>query len=294
MRNRSLSRKIFTFFNYTFLIALSIVCLLPMLNVLAVSFSSAGAVSAGKVTFWPIDWNMESYSVVMKHGTFMNSFFVSIERLLLGTLISMVLCVLTAYPLSKENDRFPWRTIYSWLFVITILFSGGLIPWYLSVRQTGIIDTLWALVLPSAVNVFNIILILNFFRGLPKELEESAHIDGANHMTVLWRIFVPISMPSLATVLLLTMVFHWNSWFDGLMFIKNPGNYPLATYLQAVTIDANSLKNLQMQDPDTLKFVSDRTGRAAQIFLTALPILLVYPFLQRYFVKGLVLGSVKG
>ncbi|MGN7764534.1 carbohydrate ABC transporter permease [Paenibacillus sp. 22594] len=294
MYKRSKSRLLFMICNYVFLIVLSIVCLLPMLNVLAVSFSSSGAVSAGQVNFWPVDFNLHSYAVVMKYGTFMHSLFNSVERLVLGSVLSLFICVLTAYPLSKENDKFPWRSIYAWIFVITILFNGGLIPSYLAVKQTGILDTIWALVLPGAVNVFNVILVLNFFRGLPKELEESALMDGANHLTVLFRIYLPVSLPSLATVALLTMVFHWNSWFDGLIYMKSPEHYPLATYLQAVTIDANSLKNMKMQDPDTLKFVSDRTGRAAQIFLTALPILLVYPFLQKYFVKGLVLGSVKG
>jgi len=294
MHSPSMSRRLFVVFNYTFMTVLAIICLLPMLNVLAVSFSSAGAVSAGMVTFWPVDFNLHSYSVVMKYGTFLHSLVISVERLVLGTVISLTICVLTAYPLSKETEQFPWRTIYSWIFVITILFNGGLIPWYLSVKQTGLLDTIWALIIPGAVNVFNIILVLNFFRGLPKELEESALIDGANHVIILFRIFLPISLPSLATITLLTMVYHWNSWFDGLLFIKSPDHYPLATYLQAVTIDANSLKNMKMQDLDTLKFVSDRTGRAAQIFLTALPILLVYPFLQKYFVKGLVLGSVKG
>ncbi len=294
MYKRSKSRLLFMIFNYCFLIALSIVCLLPMLNVLAVSFSSSGAVSAGLVNFWPVDFNLHSYAVVMKYGTFMHSLFNSVERLVLGSVLSLVICVLTAYPLSKENDKFPWRSIYSWIFVITILFNGGLIPSYLAVKQTGLLDSIWALVIPGAVNVFNVILVLNFFRGLPKELEESALMDGANHLTILFRIYLPVSLPSLATVALLTMVFHWNSWFDGLIYMKSPEHYPLATYLQAVTIDANSLKNMKMQDPDTLKFVSDRTGRAAQIFLTALPILLVYPFLQKYFVKGLVLGSVKG
>ncbi|WP_274649552.1 carbohydrate ABC transporter permease [Paenibacillus humicola] len=293
MYKLSWSRKTFLIFNYTFLIAMSVLCILPLLNVLAVSFSSAGAALSGSVKFIPIDFNLKSYEIVIQQGKFFTAFGVSVERLILGTLVNMIICVLTAYPLSKENHRFPLRTAYAWLFVFTILFSGGLIPTYLVVKQTHLLGTIWSLVLPGAVNVFNVILMLNFFRGLPKELEESALMDGANHLVTLVKIYLPISLPSLATVTLFTMVGHWNSWFDGLLYMRNPNDYPLATYLQAITIDAATLKNLTMNDPETARFVSDRTGRAAQIFMTALPILLVYPFLQKYFVKGLVLGSVK-
>ncbi|AZN41662.1 carbohydrate ABC transporter permease [Paenibacillus albus] len=293
MINQSLSRKVFMICNLVFLIALSLLCVLPILNVLAVSFSSAGAAAAGVVKFWPVDFNIKAYEVVMKEGKFFNALGISTERLILGTVINMILCVLTAYPLSKESSRFPLRTTYAWVFVFTILFSGGLIPWYLAVKQTHLLDTIWALLLPGAVNVFNIILMLNFFRGLPKELEESSLMDGAGHLTTLFRIYIPISLPSLATVTLFTMVGHWNSWFDGLMLMKNPAHYPLATYLQANEIDLNTLRQLNLTDPSTAHMVSNRTGRAAQIFMTALPILLVYPFLQKYFVTGLVLGSVK-
>lgn len=293
MIKSSLSRRTFLVCNLVFLTGLSLLCVLPILNVLAVSFSSAGAAAAGEVRFWPIDFNVKAYEVVMKEGKFFGALGMSVERLVLGTLINMVLCVLTAYPLSKDSRRFPLRTAYAWIFVFTILFNGGLIPWYLAVKQTHLLDTIWALILPGAVNVFNIILMLNFFRGLPKELEESSLIDGAGHLKTLFLIFLPISLPSLATVTLFTMVGHWNSWFDGLMLMKSPERYPLATYLQSIEIDLSTLRQLNLTDPDTARVVSNRTGRAAQIFMTALPILIVYPFLQKYFVSGLVMGSVK-
>ncbi|WP_054950171.1 carbohydrate ABC transporter permease [Numidum massiliense] len=293
MRSLSWPRKVFLIVNYMFLIALGLVCVLPIVHLLAVSLSSAGAASAGHVSVWPVDFNLESYKVVLEKGQFMRSFFISVERLVLGTSLSILLCILTAYPLSKEKHRFPGRTVYVWFFVFTILFNGGLIPSYLVVKQTGLLDTIWALVVPGAVNVFNIVLLLNFFRGLPKELEESARVDGANQWTVLWRIYLPLSLPALATITLFTMVGHWNSWFDGLLYMKNPADYPLATYLQSITVTVDDLRNMQLESQATANVVSDQTGRAAQIFMTALPILLVYPFLQKYFVKGLVLGSVK-
>jgi putative aldouronate transport system permease protein len=162
----------------------------------------------------------------------------------------------------------------------------------MTIRMTGLLDSIWALVLPGAVPVFSVILLLNFFRGLPKEIEESAFMDGAGHWKVLWSIYVPLSMPALATIALFTLVGHWNSWFDGLILMNSPERYPLSSYLQTVVID-KTMTTMKGNDWMSLAQISDRTAKAAQIFLGALPILLVYPLLQKYFVKGIVLGSVK-
>lgn len=279
--------------NYVFLISLGLLCILPLMNVLSISLSSGGAAAAGMVKLWPVDFNLNSYGVVLRQGDFFHAFGVSVQRLLLGTVIGIFVCVLAAYPLSKDNSRFPMRTVYAWGFVFTILFSGGLIPWYFAVKQTHLLDSIWGLVLPGAVNVFHIILLLNFFRGVPKEMEESSLIDGAGHWVTLWRIYMPVSLPVLATVTLFTLVGHWNSWFDGLILMKNPDHYPLATYLQSTAIDSLTIRQMQFTNPEAVRLVSDRTGRAAQIFMTALPIMIVYPILQRYFISGIVLGSVK-
>jgi putative aldouronate transport system permease protein len=173
-----------------------------------------------------------------------------------------------------------------------MLFGGGLIPWYMIIKDTGLMDTIWALVIPSAVPVFNVIVLLNFFRGLPKELEESAKLDGAGYFGVLWRIFVPLSMPSLATLLLFAVVAHWNSWFDGLILSNRTEHYPLQSFLQTIIIKLDPAY-LTPRDAELHALVNDRTSRAAQIFVAAFPILIVYPFLQRFFIKGIVLGSVK-
>jgi putative aldouronate transport system permease protein len=204
----------------------------------------------------------------------------------------MFLTVTLGYALSKEAKDFRMRTFYAWYFVITILFSGGLIPWYLTIKYTHLMDTIWALVIPGAVTVFNVILLLNFFRGLPKELEESSFMDGGSHWITLWKIYLPLSMPAIATVSLFTIVGHWNSWFDGLMLVNSPSDYPLATYLQTAIIQQD-FANMRAEDVKTLSEISDRTTRAAQIFIGALPIMAVYPFLQKYFMTGLVMGSVK-
>lgn len=292
MIRMSIGYRIFNVWNIVFLVSLSIICILPLVHVLALSFSNSSAAGAGLVKLWPIGFTTNSYEFILKKPAFLNSLVVTLERVFLGTFINMMITLLVAYPLSKETQTFRFRTLYAWLFVFTILFSGGLIPWYMTVKWTGIMDTIWALVLPGAVPVFNIILLLNFFRGLPKELEESSSIDGASHWTTLWRIYAPLSMPALATIGLFTIVGHWNAWFDGLILMKSHDNYPLSTYLQTilVSIDLTKVSGESMKD---LSEVSDRTAKSAQIFLGALPILLVYPFLQKYFVKGIVLGSVK-
>ncbi|MFD0713570.1 carbohydrate ABC transporter permease [Paenibacillus sp. GCM10027626] len=288
----SAGRRIFIACNYTFLILLAALCFFPIVHVLAVSFSSSGAATAGLVTFWPVDFTTSSYEFVLKKPEFLRSFAITLERVALGTGINMLLTIMLAYPLSRDSRSFRWRGFYVWIFVITILFSGGLVPWYLTIQATGLLDTIWAMIIPGAVPVFNIILLLNFFRGLPKELAESAFIDGAGHWTTMWRIYVPLSMPALATILLFAMVGHWNSWFDGLILMNSPDHYPLQSYLQTVVIQRD-ISVVSTTDLKTLTEVSDRTAKSAQIFLGTLPILLVYPFLQRFFVKGIVLGSVK-
>jgi putative aldouronate transport system permease protein len=288
------SRRLFMVVTYSALIALALLCLFPLLHVLALSLSSANAAAAGKVVLWPVDFTTKAYEFALDRPEFARSFWVSIKRVVLGTAVNMVLTVLVAYPLSKENAAFRWRTFYVWFFVLTMLFSGGLIPLYMIVRSTHLLDSIWALVLPNAVPVFNVVLLLNFFRALPRELEEAALIDGAGHWTILWQIYLPLSKPALATLTLFTIVFHWNSWFDGLIFMNSPANYPLQSYLQTLLqIDLFSVSGTGM-DQRMLQLVSDQTLRAAQIFLAAIPILAIYPFLQRYFVKGVVLGSVKG
>jgi putative aldouronate transport system permease protein len=285
-------RLTFILLNYLFLGALSLMCILPMIHILALSFSSGAAAAAGKVTLWPIEFTTVAYQNIISKPQYITAFMVTLKRVVLGTSISMLLTVLAAYPLSKEASQFKFRTAYAWYCVITILFSGGLIPWYMTIKATGLMDTIWALVLPGAVPVFNVILLLNFYRGLPKELEESAKIDGANHFITLFKIYLPLSTPALATIGLFTIVGHWNSWFDGLILMNRPENYPLQTFLQTIIIKKD-FRFISSDELDILRQLSDRTSTAAQIFIAAFPILIVYPFLQRFFIKGIVMGSVK-
>ncbi|TBL76348.1 carbohydrate ABC transporter permease [Paenibacillus thalictri] len=284
--------RIFSIFNLLFIGFLSLLCIAPLVHILAVSFSGAAAASANLVKFWPLDFTVEAYAQTLGNDNFLRALWNGISRTVAGTLVSMLVMVLAAYSLSKENSEFRGRTFYMWFFVFTMLLHAGLVPTYIVIQKLGLINTLWALVLPHAVNVFNMILLMNFFKvSVPKALEEAAYMDGAGHFRTVFSIYLPISLPAIATVSLFTMVWHWNSWFDGLIYITEAKRYPLSTFLQTVIVqqDMNQL-NL---DPADMEIMSNRTVKASQIFIGALPILLVYPFLQRYFVKGLVMGSVK-
>ena len=283
----------FSLLNALFLILVSLICVLPLIHIIAVSFSSSAAASAGYVKLWPVDFTLASYKYTASRQEFWDSMLVSLTRIGLGMPLNLLLTILIAYPLSKETRSFRLRSIYAWFFFITMLFNGGLIPWYTTIKEYGLLDTIWALILPSAVPVFSVVLLLNFFREIPKELEEAALIDGASHWRTLWAIFVPISKPALATLALFSMVEHWNSWFDGLLLMGDPSNYPLQSYIQTIVIQQN-LSNMSRDEMLNLALISDRTLKSSQIFLGSLPIILAYPFLQKYFVKGVMIGSLKG
>ncbi len=279
-----------------FMCTVAFVCLLPILNVLALSFSASSAAAAGEVKLWPIGFNLASYRYALTKPQFITSFFVSVKRVVLGLGINMLFTILAAYPLSKTKKELFGRNVYAWFFFFTMIFSGGLVPWYIVVNQTGLMNTLWAVILPGAVPVYNVIILLNFFRQLPRELYEAAVVDGAGEMYILIKLYLPLSIPSLATLALFVAVGHWNNWFDGLILMTNPENYPLQTYLRSLIVVKNmqTMSSLSQADLQELAKVSDRTLRAAQIFIAALPILVAYPFVQKYFMKGLVMGSVKG
>lgn len=289
---KSTSRKVFEFCNYAVLTLVTVISLFPLVHMLALSLSSNAAAAAGWVTIFPVDFSLESYKYILEKPEFFRAFGVSVVRVILGTLINVALTILCAYPMSQPDNKFRGRKVYVMMFLITMVFNGGLIPTFLVVKAVGIYDTIWALILPQAVQVFNIILMLNFFRGLPPALSESAFIDGANHFQVMTRIYLPISKPSLATVGLFTMVGHWNSWFDGMIYMKSPEKYPLQTYLRNV-INAVDMASIDIHSAAAMADISRKTLTAAQIFVAILPILIVYPLLQKYFISGMTLGSVK-
>lgn len=288
----SISRKIFNVCNVILLSAITLACILPFIHLLALSLSGSAAASAGRVGLWPVDFTLKSYSFLLEKSDFVVSLLVTLKRVALGTTVNMLLVVLTAYPLSKSSSQFKHRTLFAWFFVFTNFFGGGTIPNFILIRNLNLFDSIWALVLPGAVAVGNVVLLLNFFRSVPPSLEEAAMIDGANQFTILFKIFIPVSLPALATILLFTVVGHWNAWFDGILYMNSPANYPLQSYLSTLNVSINT-SLMTSEQLATLKNVSDETLKSAQVFLGTLPIMLVYPFLQKYFVKGIVLGSVK-
>ncbi|MBW7453428.1 carbohydrate ABC transporter permease [Paenibacillus sepulcri] len=293
----SIPRKIFLVCNTVFLLIVAFVCIAPFINLLAVSFSDKVAVDAGEVTFFPVGFTTISYQFIMNTSKFFMSLLVSLQRTAIGVPINLLLIILTAYPLSKSTADFRARSMFSWFFVVTILFNAGLIPTYMVVRNTGLIDSIWSLVLPGALPVFSMLVVMNYMRSLPKELLEAAYIDGAGHVQTLIRVVLPVSIPTIATVTLFSVVDHWNSWFDGMIYMNHIENYPLQTYLQTVVVNPQEFMrnntDLSGNLSKYLSMVSARTTGAAQMFLAMIPILCIYPYLQKYFTTGLVMGSVK-
>lgn len=272
-------------------ILLTLSCLLPLINMVAISFSGSNAVSANKVGLLPVDFNTSAYKKLLGDAQFWKSFLISVERVVLGTFINMVFTISMAYLLSKSRNRFRAREIYMKIVIFAMLFSGGIIPLFMVVSKLHLTNTIWSLVLPGAVPVFNVILLINFFKGVPDSLDEAARIDGAGPLTVLLKIYLPVSLPALATVALFAIVNHWNDYFSGLIYMSKAEMYPLQTYIQQLTVDLT-----QITDANQLKqlaSMNNRTFNAAKIVVSTIPLLIIYPFLQKYFVTGMVIGAVK-
>lgn len=288
MYNKTKSYKVFSVFNIIFLCLLALICVLPLINLFALSLSSKAAANGGLVTFWPVEFTPIAYIKTFQNDNFIRSITISVARTVVGTIFSMFVITTSGYALSKE---FRGRTTIMWLFVFTMLFSGGLIPSYIVNSTLGLKNSFWVYIFPGAFSCYNMILIMNFFRSIPKALEEAALIDGANFFTVFRKIYLPLSLPGLATVALFIMVGSWNDWFTGILYMSDTKNYPLASFLQVIVVQ-NNVQDLAL-DPASAEAMSQRTIKAAQVFIGALPILMVYPFLQKYFVKGIVMGAVK-
>ncbi len=290
-RHVTLGSRIFDITNHVVLLITAIVCIIPMIHLVAISLSSKVAISAGAVNLLPVQFQLDAYAFIIKEAKFWTSFLIAVERTVLGVAINMLLTILAAYPLSKSSSYFKGRSFYVWYILIAMLFSGGMIPSYLVVNSTGLINTIWALIIPGAVPVFSVILLQNYFKSLPNEIPESGYMDGAGHWRILFQLLLPLSMPVLAVLVLFSAVGHWNSWFDGMLYINKTSKYPLQTYLQTIVVQIDYSRISDLRDIDNL---STENSRAAQIAIAMIPILCVYPFLQNYFTKGIVLGAVKG
>lgn len=283
--------KLGTIMNYLLLALLAFVCLYPFLNVLAYSVSGYNAVLSNRVTVYPIDFTLEAYRQILGRTQIWMAMRTTVLITLVGTLLSLVLTVFAAYALSRQD--LPGRKVFTVIILFTMYFGGGMIPTFLVVKGVGLYDMLGALFIPQSINVFNFIVMRTFFRNLPESLEEAARIDGASHMQSLVKIILPLSLPILATIGLFYAVGYWNSYFDALLYIQSPEKYTLQLRLRGLLFGEelnNSGANLEGIGTQ----VMTQSLKMATVAVSTIPILIVYPWLQKYFVKGVMIGSVKG
>lgn len=295
VENKSISSCIRVAVIYFVVIVLGLICFFPLWNVVCISFSSSMAVSGNRVGMFPVEFTLIAYEKILENSQFWYSFGISVFRVVISLAINMSTTVLMAYPLSKTEEKFRGRNIYMYMLIFAMLFSGGMIPSYLVIKNLNLLNTVWALILPGAVTTFNVVMVMNFFIGLPKSMEEAAIIDGATPMQILFWIYVPCSKPSLATVALFNIVSNWNDFFSGLVYMTKIKNYPLMTYVQALNVDIKELVS-SGASADSLSMVrelSNKNLNAAKIVVAVVPLLILYPFLQRYLITGMVVGSVK-
>jgi putative aldouronate transport system permease protein len=276
---------------YTVLILFGLVTFIPFYYVLVASLSNPDLISDGELMLLPRGFTLEAYKTLLLNDKFLSAFYVTLTRTTLGTFVNLILQCSFAYSLSKKY--LPGRKFFMLFIIVTLVFNGGIIPTYLIVKATGLIDTIWALIIPGAISTWNIILLRSFFENVPESLEESARIDGANDIYILIKIILPLSMPAIATIALFSAVGHWNSFLDAVIYTNSPKLQVLQIFLRNMVVQ---LQNI-MANGDSVainKGVSSLTLRSAAIFASSLPIIMVYPFIQKHFMKGVMLGAVKG
>ena len=276
------------------LIILNIIMLYPFLYVFSTAISDQGQVMSGNVWLYPIGLDMTAMKQIMQYPMFLNSYKNTIIYSVCGTACTLLLTSITAYPLSRSNFRS--RGVIAKIYLFTMFFGGGMIPTYLVYRTYGLVDNILVMILPGALSAWNIILCRTFFQGIPDSLHESAYLDGASDWTILWRIVMPLSKPVLSTIALFTMVGIWNDFFTGLLYFNDNSKFPLQLILRMILINA-SMSSGSGADKNVMDFMqkaSTQSLKSASIVISILPIICVYPFIQKYFVKGVMIGSVKG
>lgn len=289
-RKRSPSSLAFDAVLYLLLFVIMVLTIVPFLEVVTISLSPPSVASEFGLHLFPKEIDLSGYKKVFAYSQIWRSYMNTIVRTVLGSVLSLFLYIIGAYPLSRKY--LPHRKFWTMFIVFTMYFSGGLIPSYLLVNNIlKISNTIWALILPPAMSAYTLIIVRNFFESIPEELEDSAKIDGANDITILFRIMVPLAKPCLATVSLWSIVYHWNSWFDCMLYIQKESNYVLQMLLRKILIDG------QIQDISMIPgtgVVNTETMKMATLVVSVIPIIAIYPFLQKYFTKGVMVGSVKG
>lgn len=286
----SRSEKLFYFFNYVCLAIIALTCILPLLNVAALSLSGATAVASGQVTIWPVDFSFISFESLFSGTPIMRSFWNSVQITLIGTALSMLVTVMAAYPLSRR--QFYARRFFTMAMVFTMIFNGGLIPTYLVVQNLGLVNSYAALWLPALVSTYNMLLMRSAFEQLPGEVDEAAKIDGCGELGVLFRIVLPLSKPMLATLSLFYGVGYWNAFMSVMIYINDTAKYNMTVLVQNMIKSTSMIQDFT--DPTLVASITPEGMRSAAVIVMIIPILAVYPLLQKYFVKGVMLGSIKG
>ncbi len=292
VEDRSLGGRVFAAVNFTLLALIALITVLPFVHVVAGSFTTSAEIAASKFVLIPKVWSLEAYKFIFSTDTIFKAMGVSIGVTLIGTLFSMFITALMAYGLSRKD--LDGRNVVNFLVVFTMLFHGGMIPTFLVVKELGMLDTYWSLLLPGAISAFNLIIIRSFFQQLPPDLEESAKIDGASDPGILLRIVIPLSLPALATFSLFYAVGHWNTYFSSILYINDSTKWPIQVLLRQIVMlsQGGSLGDTSSLESNFIP--PDQAVKMAVIVISTVPILIVYPFLQKHFAKGALLGSVKG
>lgn len=293
MNRKTRADRIFDVVNITFLSLLLIAVIYPLIFVISASFSEPLRVLQGEVWLLPKGLNVEGYKLVFSHDQILTGYRNTIFYTLLGTSINLIMTILGAYPLSRRDFR--GRSFFSVLFLFTMFFSGGLIPTYLVMKQLGLVNTIWALVIPGAVSVWNLTIMRNFFQtSIPFELQESAMIDGCGNMALLWRIVLPLSTPIIAVMVMFYGVGHWNAFFNALIYLSDEKKYPLQLVLRSILIQEQTNEMIAADDSAIRRQMMAEIIKYAGIVIASIPVLMLYPFLQKYFVHGIMVGAIKG
>ena len=293
----SAADKTVSIVTYVVVIALCLLILLPCLNVLALSFNDGKDAARGGVYFWPRVWTLQNYREVFQDGSIINAYKITIARTVIGTLMSLIVTSFAAFALNQTE--LPGRKIITFLITFTMLFGGGTIPTYIQYNEMGLLDTFWVYVIPSLVSVTYLIMMRSFFDGLPYALQEAAKLDGCGYFGIFFRIMLPLSKPVLAVVGLYTAVNHWNDWFAGAFYMTSDKLWPVQTVLQqmlsrAMSASTQQVDNVSAAIAASKSAVTTDSLKMAAVVITTVPILCVYPFVQKYFAKGTLIGAIKG
>ena len=293
VENRTKTAKIANAIIYALLALVALSCLYPLWYTLCLSISKKSAVDAGWVSAYPIGFSLANYKKIVSDSVFLNSVWISVRRVLIGTPLTLAVIVLVAYPISKSARSFHGRNFVIWLLVFCMLFGAGLVPWYISMVKLKMINNFWGLILSTGLPIYYVILVMNFFRSIPKELEEAAIMDGAGQWRLLIDIVLPCSLPVLATITLFVGVNYWNEYYNGMLLSTTDTFYPLMTYIKSLVIPINTSVSMTPEQLKEMTKLSNDGLNAAKVFVALVPMLVIYPWLQKYFISGIMIGSVK-